>query len=94
MPPESISISVEPPMEGFRSKGMFLRGDNLICGEADDMAAIVEAREARILLNECRFYIGHKRKHAHDAEGRVEEKRMDELSYGYSLRMPCYAMNM
>lgn len=58
MPPESISISTEPPTKGFRSKGMFLLGNNLICGEADDMAIMVEAQKAGIMLDECWFDLG------------------------------------
>lgn len=61
MPPEGISISIVPPTKGFRSKGMFLLGNNLICGEADDMAIMVEAHKARIMLDECRFDFRRKR---------------------------------
>lgn len=43
MPPESISIPVEPPTKGFRPKGIVFVGHNLICGETDDMAVMVEA---------------------------------------------------
>jgi hypothetical protein len=79
IPPESISISFDPPTKGFRSKGMCHVGHNCTGGETDDMAVMVDAYKARIVLEECRFDLSGKRKQAHDAEWRVEEKMIDEV---------------